>query len=209
MRQAILTFDDETMAQWGFEPFLEAGLRDVEVLSCEGARGVTRIRVHERVVPDRIDELDVVDRWELVAEADSEYVYVVEASVAGSDVSALDVDRFPRTEEVSVRDGGFSLTSVGSQERIREMVAGLEEAGIDVTLEQLGGYRVADAPLEGLTDRQREVLEVAYERGYYDVPRSASTDDIASEIGLDDSTVAEHLQRAERNLVGSVLGNVG
>ena len=39
--------------------------------------------------------------------------------------------------------------------------------------------------------------------GYYDVPRDATAKEVASEVGLDDSTVSEHLRRAERNLVSS------
>jgi predicted DNA binding protein len=37
--------------------------------------------------------------------------------------------------------------------------------------------------------------------GYFAVPREVSTDEIAGELGLDSSTVAEHLQRAEKNLL--------
>ena len=48
MRQAILTFDDETMTEWGFAAFQDAGIRDIEVLSCDGARGVARIHVKDK-----------------------------------------------------------------------------------------------------------------------------------------------------------------
>lgn len=63
--------------------------------------------------------------------------------------------------------------------------------------------------MEKLTARQREVLETAFDRGYYDVPRSASTAEIAAEFDLDDSTVSEHLQRAERNVLAAVFGRSG
>lgn len=61
-------------------------------------------------------------------------------------------------------------------------------------------------PLSSLTDRQREILQLAFEMGYYEVPRTASSEDIATRVSLDPSTVAEHLQRAERNLLGDLLG---
>lgn len=41
--------------------------------------------------------------------------------------------------------------------------------------------------------------------GYYDVPRNASTEEVAAELELDGSTVSEHLQRAERNVLRRVL----
>jgi predicted DNA binding protein len=73
-------------------------------------------------------------------------------------------------------------------------------------LEKLRDYRIQETPLDALTDRQQEVLQVAYDLGYYDVPRRSSTAEIASELDVDDSTVAEHLQRAERNLLKTLLG---
>lgn len=81
----------------------------------------------------------------------------------------------------------------------------MAEVGLDVTLERLSEYRGSESTLDRLTDRQREVVETAHSLGYYDVPRTASTEDVATELGLDPSTVAEHLQRAERNLMGDVL----
>jgi len=53
--------------------------------------------------------------------------------------------------------------------------------------------------------RQREVIETAWERGYYEVPKAVSTEELATELELDPSTVSEHLQRAERNLLGQLL----
>jgi len=41
--------------------------------------------------------------------------------------------------------------------------------------------------------------------GYYEVPKQVSSEEIAAELDLDPSTVAEHLQRAERNLLGQLL----
>jgi predicted DNA binding protein len=50
------------------------------------------------------------------------------------------------------------------------------------------------------------VLRTAHRLGYFAVPREASTAEVAAALGLDDSTVAEHLQRAERNLLDRLLG---
>lgn len=98
------------------------------------------------------------------------------------------------------------LTCAGSQDQIQTMVTEAEANGLDIRLRELHEYRIQETPLDVLTDRQRDVLEVAFDRGYYDIPRSVSTSEIAAEFGLDDSTVSEHLQRAERNLAASMLG---
>jgi predicted DNA binding protein len=51
-----------------------------------------------------------------------------------------------------------------------------------------------------LTDRQREVLEAAFESGYYEWPRECTGEDVADELGISSSTFSEHIHAAERNL---------
>lgn len=52
-----------------------------------------------------------------------------------------------------------------------------------------------------LSEKQEEVLIYAFLRGFYDYPRRVSLTDIARELGLSPSTVAEVLRRAERKVV--------
>lgn len=204
MRQAVVDFTEDTAAEWGFEAFLDAGLVDAEVLSCEGSRGVARIHVEEKPDEELLEETDTIQWWEQVSTEGTDYVYLVEG-VTSADTADLDIDRFPRTEDVAFHDDGFTLTYADQQERISNELAQLQAEGIDVTLRKLQNYRIQKTPLDSLTDRQREVLEAAFENGYYDVPRQASTAALAAELGIDDSTVSEHLQRAERNLLAAVF----
>lgn len=53
-----------------------------------------------------------------------------------------------------------------------------------------------------LSARQREILELARERGYYDWPRGVSVDDLATEVGIAKATALEHLRKAEAKLLG-------
>lgn len=206
MRQASLTFDDETLGEWGFTPFQDAEVLDVEVLSCEGTRGVARIHVEDKPDEQRLDESNTIEWWEEVSNERSEYVYLVEGD-ASDTLDTMDADTVPRTEHVTIHEQGFTLEYAGPQEQISEMMARFEANGINVTLEKLQSYRVKDSLLDTLTDRQQEVLDVAFGLGYYDVPRRATTAEIATDLGLDDSTVSEHLQRAERNILTAVLGH--
>lgn len=87
------------------------------------------------------------------------------------------------------------------------MIRNYEEAGATPDLCKLGEYEGREGSLHPLTDRQREVVEATYDLGFYDVPRRASTEDVASELGVDAATVSEHLQRAERNLLAQTLSS--
>lgn len=208
MRQAVLNADHDTLAEFGHDIFLEAGLLDIEILSCEGPRGVSRIHVEERVDEQQLDDLDMIQWWEHVTATESEHVYLVEMDVNDRlSREGINADGLLRAEQAEVNDYGLTFNQVGSQEQLSDMLTELKAAGFDVSLEKLQDYHVQETPLDTLTDRQKQVLEVAFESGYYDVPRNTSTTELAADFDLDDSTVSEHLQRAERNLISAVLGH--
>lgn len=63
-----------------------------------------------------------------------------------------------------------------------------------------------DAPtLLGLTDKQQELLTVAYEEGYFDVPRGISQDELAAKLGVSKSAISQRLRRAMTELCASSL----
>jgi hypothetical protein len=59
--------------------------------------------------------------------------------------------------------------------------------------------------LSKLTLRQRHMLLTAYALGYYEVPRKISSDDLSRHLNVDKSTIVEHLRKAERKLIGSII----
>jgi predicted DNA binding protein len=63
----------------------------------------------------------------------------------------------------------------------------------------------SESELSRLTPKQRQALLAAYSLGYYDVPRRTSSELLAKRLKLGASTVAEHLRKAERNLLSRVL----
>jgi predicted DNA binding protein len=56
-----------------------------------------------------------------------------------------------------------------------------------------------------LTARQRDVLETAYEMGYFERPREANATAVADELDIDPSTFSEHIAAAESKLLGELL----
>lgn len=98
-------------------------------------------------------------------------------------------------------DGEMVFEVAGESEELRSIVAGLPDR-LSISVDRLGEYDAYREPqVTALTDRQEEVLDVARERGYYEVPRRTSVREIADELDCSKSTVANHLRKAEARLV--------
>ncbi|NEU58767.1 helix-turn-helix domain-containing protein [Halorussus sp. MSC15.2] len=105
----------------------------------------------------------------------------------------------------ATEEGQLKLTIVG--ETNSEITGILDEipAEIEISVERIGPY-IEDpkSMTDLLTDRQREILEVALASGYYDVPRRATHRDIAEQLELAVPTVSEHLQKIEARIFGAL-----
>lgn len=62
-------------------------------------------------------------------------------------------------------------------------------------------------PLSGLTDRQRDVLEVAYRSGYFEKPRTNDATAVAETLDVARPTYDEILRAAQRNLLAELFGS--
>ncbi|WP_231184350.1 bacterio-opsin activator domain-containing protein [Haladaptatus sp. DYF46] len=57
----------------------------------------------------------------------------------------------------------------------------------------------------GLTDDQQDTLTLAFQKGYYDIPREASAENLAGELDVSHQAVSERLRRGHRSLVKNTL----
>mgnify|MGYP000221120283 CR=1 FL=1 len=60
-------------------------------------------------------------------------------------------------------------------------------------------------PLATLTERQRTAVEIAVHGGYYERPRAIDAAGVAERMGVSRRTAAEHLRKAERAVLESVV----
>ncbi|MFB6360081.1 MAG: helix-turn-helix domain-containing protein [Halobacteriales archaeon] len=206
MREALVTIGNADFEDLGIEELVSlyrnAGIRDFEELACHGESSIIQVEVEERVDEDRLEALAYVDEWERLDTTRDHQVYVISFYAPDlSDEIADEVADLMGTCEPVIGEDGVTMSLVGPQEAIAGTLEEYESEGVSPDLRKLGEYQGRAEPLDELTDRQREVLETAFEMGYYEVPREVSNEEVSAELDLDSSTVAEHLQRAERNLL--------
>ena len=90
---------------------------------------------------------------------------------------------------VTINDDGTStFTLVGTESDIQSAVDG-----------------VPDSVLGALSERQREAADAALSLGYYDVPREATIEEVATELDCATATAAEHLRKAESTVFSSLV----
>lgn len=157
-----------------FEQGMDALEADPDVLSVEqstASEGL--VYLHFRANALMTDLLGIFRRYEVVVDWPMEYT-----------------DR-----------GGLRVTIIGEEGTIREAIEEIPD-GIRITLEGLGEYRPDMRQLSSLlTDRQRELLELAIDEGYYEMPRRATLRDLADRANISAGTVGEHLRKIETKVI--------
>ncbi len=111
-----------------------------------------------------------------------------------------------------VEDGAILFTIyVDDREVVREVVVGLREILERVQLVRLAVVDGPDATeqvtfdLASLTPKQREGLELAVARGYFDGDGDVRLGDLAAEIDISKSALSQRLRTAQAKLVTDVF----
>jgi hypothetical protein len=99
---------------------------------------------------------------------------------------------------MDISDGEAAVDVTASRDRLSVLGEQLDAFGLSFEVEFVR-ERVDAARL--LTDRQRELLVEAVERGYYDTPRECTVTELAEAVGVAKSTCSETLHRAEERVV--------
>lgn len=116
---------------------------------------------------------------------------------------------FVCTGPIDIRDGReyWTLVTNHDRETVQEKLESVRvenDAEIDLRSMQSGARRTpaSGLPVDRLTQRQREVFQLARERGYYEHPKETTAQELADELGISTSTLHEHLHKVESILLG-------
>ncbi len=109
---------------------------------------------------------------------------------------------------LGVRDGKIRFSFFGSSEQIQKSLERVTSIGLRYKIVSLTDAKFSpNSPLAKLTEKQREVIITAYKLGYYDIPRRINSETLAKKLNIGNSTLGEHLRKAERRLLAENVGN--
>lgn len=115
---------------------------------------------------------------------------------------------------VIASDGSYGViaTMLPDRQTLQNLISDIREAGGTVTVQKLTSLSAAEEDrsvrtfaLDDLTAKEREVMEVAVAKGYYDKPRRISLGELATEFGVTKQSVSDRLNAAEAKMVTSVI----
>ena len=115
------------------------------------------------------------------------------------------MDMYPSLPFV-IRDGKIRMTFLGNNNQVKKTLEFFEKAGINYKVISIMDANFSpSSPVNRLTAKQSDAIILAFRLGYFDTPRKISSEQLATKLGLANSTLAVHLRRAERRLLAEML----
>lgn len=177
----------------GRKPSGRTGVRDLVEITGTQAELETVLGELESEPWVRSFDLDFVESRKLVGEVVTPKCLVC-ATLAGSNCFLVSAD--------TRRDGTISWRIIASdRDEVRRLVARLRKAKCEAELAKL-------TPIderEVLTNRQEEVIMMAFERGYFETPRKVKLKDLSRITGVSQATLSEILRKGQKRIVVDFL----
>lgn len=158
-------------------------------------------------VEDAIDDHPGLESVRLVDELDGGGLF--RAQWAESDthvVAAIHQTRLSILSATGTSDGWTFEVRAEEKENVAEFQQYCAENDVSLSLSRINS--VPEMQIGGrydLTPQQREALTLAYDEGYYDHPREATLEEIASQVGITRPSLSSRLRRGSRNLIENTL----
>jgi predicted DNA binding protein len=165
-----------------------------------GETGVGLVEVVGGLIPEvlaAIAESEDVERVDVLQRVEDRAVVQFETSEPMLLFSVRESGA-PLDHPMEIRDGEAAMEITASSDRISALGRQLDAFGLRYELERI--YRSPDPP-DLLTERQRDLLIEAIDRGYYDTPRECTLTELAEATGTAKSTISGILHRAEGNVL--------
>ena len=97
--------------------------------------------------------------------------------------------------------GRMTIPLVGAKERLQELLAYLEELGVEYKVVALTNYYVKGKDmLSSLTPRQYKSLELAVAKGFFEIPKKTDAREMGRHMGISHSAFLTHIRKAEKKI---------
>jgi predicted DNA binding protein len=214
MRRLILEISEKELVKAGIELPPLAKIKSLELLyflrqDAEEFAAITRIQFKDNATT--VDDLPkselLIDAQIIEREKSGAYIAFIRSGPSLSSVlSYIGIEGGYLFPPLGIGDGKVKFSFLGSESQIKEFMEKINAIGIKYRVVLLADADFSPVSvLNQLTQKQREVLIAAYKFGYYDIPRKITSEQLAKKLGLVDSTVVEHLRKAERRLITHML----
>lgn len=188
---------------------------DLEWLSTVGDRSLVEYFTVKGADPDAVVNYaegdQAINDVEMVTDGDeSLFRFEVQDSCVARTLGEFGAD----LSTIHVEDGRGRITAhLSSRGDVRALMEALQATHGDVEMiarrekerPKQSHQEIRNTLEEQLTDRQREALQTAYIGGFFEWPRERSGEEIASVMGITQSTFLQHLRVAERKVLGTTL----
>lgn len=143
---------------------------------------------------DLIDDVD--DEYLMRAEWNEEY-YGLLSALAHANIVVL--------SGVGTKDGWQFEVRGEEREAVGEFRRDCQEHDIPIGITAVHSLLPVQGDGYDLTETQREALVLAYERGYFDSPREASLEEVATELGISQQSLSSRIRRGHRRLIEKTI----
>jgi len=104
---------------------------------------------------------------------------------------------------VLIKEGKLRIEAITNRSKVDSFLTQLKKKNIKAKLERIGYFYKSTL----LTQRQNEIINLAYQNGYFNIPRSISLSEFAKDLNISKSALSETLRRIFKKLANNYLNS--
>ncbi|MFC7116476.1 helix-turn-helix domain-containing protein [Natronoarchaeum sp. GCM10025703] len=156
---------------------------------------------------EMLDDDPTVETYDLVDWTEQQGIYYVEHSPETELISTVVTDVGGFLVNTETKGSGWLVhLLLPDRDALNTIWEYTTEKDISLDIIEIYGNTDTDGMESyGLTDEQRDALQIAYAHGYFDEPRSIKLNEAADEMGLSSTAMSGRLRRGIRNLISTTI----
>ena len=107
------------------------------------------------------------------------------------------------TYPVLVKNGKIQIGAITNRTKVDRFVIQLKKKNIQAEIQRIGYYYKSTL----LTQRQNEIVNLAYQKGFFNIPRNLSLSEFAHDLKISKSALSETLRRIYKKLAQNYLNS--